>query len=144
MELIVIHHLGSHSISKVTILNKALSFIQSMEDKLFTLNQRLSHLRVENETIEIGNNTSNNSNSKMIPGCVNERDVFQTLFFTQLFCTFLEYLFVSFSDAVDISNFESLSLSIVHWIEILNAPDTLGEILTRFYHFEIDCKHIII
>ena len=115
-----------------------------MEEKLFTLNQRLSYLRTETGTIDVENNPAKNYNSQIILSCVNERDVFQRLHLIQLFCTFLEYLFVSFSDAVDLSNFESLNGSMVHWIEMLNAPDILCNILARFYHFEIDCKHIII
>ena len=92
----------------------------------------------------IANDHTDDSESQILYGCVDNRDAFQTLKLTQLFCTFLEYLFVSFSDVIDLSNIESLSRSIVHWIEMLNVPGTMCDILTRFYHFEIDCKHIII
>lgn len=126
-------------------MKNALSFIQSLEEQLFTLKQRLAQLRIKTESlVVIANDHTDDSESQILYGCVDNRDAFQTLKLTQLFCTFLEYLFVSFSDVIDLSNIESLSRSIVHWIEMLNVPGTMCDILTRFYHFEIDCKHIII
>ena len=99
--------LGSHSVSKFTILKNALSFIQSLEEQLFTLKQRLAQLRIKTESlVVIANDHTDDSESQILYGCVDNRDAFQTLKLTQLFCTFLEYLFVSFSDVIDLSNIE--------------------------------------
>ena len=111
-----------------------------MEDEIQEAEKKLTTLREEsNASIIIEKHFSDFKGVQYFPENIN-RDQ-QYIF--PLFSIFLDYLYNTFSINSDYSNYEDLSLSIIHWLDSFTNPEFLQAILRRFYLYEIcsKCSH---
>ncbi|XP_054162756.1 max-like protein X [Oppia nitens] len=122
----------SYKLSKATILQRSIDYIQKMSDDMRKEEKELNRLRKE----VVGLQIMKGNYEKMVKQHQQSQPGLQTNQITDekkfaIFVSIFDQLFESFDKSVEINNFDKLSDCTIHWIEENCKPQTLQEMVVH-------------